>query len=101
MEKFTSKIIASSPSTSGFQTGAITLQDIDGQVANRYTAKLVQEGEKTYIQLTPTGVVTPPTPSTPSTPPTQNPTSSQENYISNTHSIASELEIEYPKVAPR
>lgn len=37
-------------------------------------------------------MVTPPTPSTPSTPPTQNPTSSQENYISNTHSIASELD---------
>lgn len=74
-------LIATSPNTTGLQLGAITLQDLNGQTSNRYSAKLIQEGDKTYIQLTPNGNFTPPIPS---------------GFISNTHSIQTELEKKYP-----
>lgn len=88
-------LIATSPNTTGFQLGAIALQDIDGQIANRYSAKLVQEGDKTYIQLTPNSTINPPIPPTPNpdpTPPTQTPSPSAPQYISNLQSIQDELD---------
>lgn len=79
-------LIATSPNITGLQLGAITLQDIDGQVANRYSAELIQEGNNTYIQLTPNGNIISPTPPPPSS------NSNQSGFISNSHSIASELD---------
>lgn len=113
-------LVATSPSTQGFNTGTITIQDISGFVSDRYTAELTQEGENTYIQLTPKNGYVPPTPPTnpptppttpptttpptttpptPSTPPSSSPSpqspSANNGYISNPHSIQTELTKQY------
>lgn len=98
-------LIATSPNTQGFNLGTITIQDINGATSDRYTADLAQDGENTYIQLTPKNGYVPPTPPTnPPTPPTttppnsspspQNPSTSTD-YISNSHSIQTELTKQY------
>lgn len=87
-------LIATSPSTTGLQMGAVTLQDIDGQVANRFSAELIQDGNNTYIQLTPNGNFIPPSPNPNPTPPIQ-PPSTTPSFSSNLQSIQDELDKQF------
>ncbi|RDU70649.1 autotransporter outer membrane beta-barrel domain-containing protein, partial [Helicobacter brantae] len=100
-------LIATSTNLQGLSDGDINLIDNNGIISDRYQAQIVTEGNDTYIQLTPKdGYVpptlpTPPTPptTTPSTPPTTSPSpqspTTTPNYISNTHSIQTELTKQY------